>query len=61
VDGTNRAQVHLMLAKLYEHQLRSLNSALSHAQASLGAEDEDEQKRRLTRLSRKLESAGEEV
>ncbi|MEM1025831.1 MAG: ribonuclease H-like domain-containing protein [Myxococcota bacterium] len=48
------AQVHLALAKLYEHRLRRPASALRHAALSEPAEAPDANERRIRRLERRL-------
>jgi uncharacterized protein len=48
-------RVHLALARLYEHQLRDLSRAHSHARFTLPAEGPEQHGRRLGRLRRKLE------
>ena len=60
-DAMCVAEVHLMLAKLYEHQLGALDSALEHAKACSDAEGEEGQRRRLDRIVRKLERSRGEV
>ena len=61
VDAMCVAEVHLMLAKLYEHQLGALDSALEHAKACSDVEGEEGQRRRLDRIVRKLERSRGEV
>jgi len=61
VDAMCISEVHLMLAKLYEHQLGALDSALEHAKSCFDAEGEEGQKRRLDRIERKLERSRGEV
>ncbi len=53
-DDTTESQIHLALAKLYEHQLRDLERALHHARRTVEAEGEEPQARRLARLERRL-------
>ena len=51
------ASIHLELAKLYEHRLKDLNAALTHAQRTVPAEDAEARGRRIGRLERKIKKA----
>jgi uncharacterized protein YprB with RNaseH-like and TPR domain len=52
-DGTRAGRAHLLLAKLYEHQLKRLDAALEHAARALAHEGADAGERRLARLRAK--------
>ena len=53
------SEVHLMLAKLYEHKLGNLDKALSHAAHTCQCEGEADTDKRLTRIQTKLRRAQE--
>ncbi|MEC9466570.1 MAG: ribonuclease H-like domain-containing protein [Myxococcota bacterium] len=59
--GPWASEAHLMLAKLYEHQLGSLTCAMKHAQGCAEAEGEPGQQRRIARIERKLEQQQREA
>jgi uncharacterized protein YprB with RNaseH-like and TPR domain len=47
------AYVHLLLAKIYEHDLKDYRSALAHAEKTLAVEGEDLSRQRISRLRRR--------
>jgi uncharacterized protein YprB with RNaseH-like and TPR domain len=51
------ARAHLALAKLYEHQLKRVEAALTHAHGAATLEGAEASLRRLSRLTRKSETA----
>lgn len=53
-DALTEAEVHLTLAKLYEHGLKDPARALAHAVHTVPAEDEEQAQRRAARLAAKL-------
>jgi uncharacterized protein len=52
--GAQAAALHLALSKLYEHALKEPSRALHHARLTAAAEPPEAQRRRLSRLERKL-------
>lgn len=54
-DPVERGRLHLALTKLYEHQLRDVPQALSHAAHTAACEGAPRHAARLARLSRKME------
>jgi uncharacterized protein YprB with RNaseH-like and TPR domain len=50
-------QIHLMLSKIFEHDVQDFEKALKHATGACGAEDDERWSRRLRRLERKIEKA----
>jgi len=57
-EAARRPSLHLMLAKLYEHQLAQPERALEHARHTRDAEGAAAHQRRLQRLEARLESRG---
>lgn len=55
-EGGDIPQVHLMLSKIYEHNIGNFEKALKHARLSMQAEDEISWQRRIERLRRKIKS-----
>jgi uncharacterized protein len=53
-DCAQYSEVHFVLAKLYEHKIRDLKKALSHAHFSADAEGDEAHEKRKTRLNRRL-------
>ncbi len=52
-----RRELHLALAKLYEHRFKRFDTAFHHARCALGAESEEAHARRLVRLKKRQERA----
>jgi hypothetical protein len=58
-DDPDHAAAHLMLAKLYEHKLKDLDRALSHARQTEDAEGFEASAHRISRIEKKI-AAGKE-
>lgn len=56
-----RPALHLMLAKLYEHQLAQPERALEHARHTRATEGAEAHAHRLARIQKKLEASGVEL
>ena len=58
-EESDSAPLHLMLSKIYEHDIRDFERALQRAYSSWGAEDEQQWEKRIKRIERKLEKSKE--
>lgn len=53
-SGSELAEIHLALAKLYEHRLRDAAKAAEHAKRAAAAETHEDHRARVARLNQKL-------
>ena len=56
-EESDCAPIHLMLSKIYEHDVGDFEKALQRAYSSIGAEGEQRWEKRIKRIERKLEKS----